>query len=208
MVYSKKVEFLYTLVYHTLDLVAGQKDKGIRRRRGNHDGEDEEDLLETAAEQFLPLDDVIPSAKKVSLQLPKPCLDSTKAPKTLLERTPFALSCTSGAGAGAGSVGLKMMACAMHTSSGALMLEKSSLWRFKSTFDMHPVVTENKQYASSGVGFAFPQASLGSNNVDGNDDDDDFGDDFGGADDGFDGDDDHVGGARSASCNGSGAAQR
>lgn len=58
-VYSKKVEYLYTLVYQVLDLLASKK-KQNKQSSVNNDGDDEDaaDFDRNADEEFLSLDDI------------------------------------------------------------------------------------------------------------------------------------------------------
>ncbi|XP_078333475.1 condensin-2 complex subunit H2-like [Crassostrea virginica] len=58
-VYSKKVEYLYTLVYQVLDLLASKK-KQNKQNSGNNNGDDEDDADggRDEDEEFLSLDDI------------------------------------------------------------------------------------------------------------------------------------------------------
>lgn len=58
MIYSKKVEYLYQLVHHTLDIVTNHKSKGAQKVSASALAEDEAAFRE-ATSSFLLLDDHI-----------------------------------------------------------------------------------------------------------------------------------------------------
>ena len=65
-IYSKKVEFLYTLVFHTLDMVTAQKrSAGARTTSLKENGEDLD--IQYQEEQFLELDDVLKEAPNIDM---------------------------------------------------------------------------------------------------------------------------------------------
>jgi hypothetical protein len=65
-IYSKKVEGLYTLVFHTLDMVTQQKRSANAKASSVKDnGEDADILLQE--EHFLELDDVLKEATNIDL---------------------------------------------------------------------------------------------------------------------------------------------
>lgn len=150
-VYSKKVEYLYTLVYQTLDLLANKKKQ---KQQGNNEGnENEEDSggHDGEDEEFLTLDDIQEhkniilkeeSDDKCILPVPQmplsliPFDDSGKGDKPLLSKSGEVL---------ASRTDFKMNTCSVHSTGTLLLdlthlalLEKSLQMSFSSTHEsMH-----------------------------------------------------------------------
>ncbi|GBG31076.1 Condensin-2 complex subunit H2 [Hondaea fermentalgiana] len=123
LVYSKKVEFLYSLVFQTLDLLCDAREEdavapadGKKRRKAR------KSLADVGLEErelFLLLDDVIPIAQNTLL---KPDESRGDRSQGLRERVPLALL-AGRAGQGDSSAGFNMMNCGIDA-SGAFILEK------------------------------------------------------------------------------------
>lgn len=130
-VYSKKVEYLYTLVYQTLDLLANKKKQ---KPQGDDDGNNDEDGTDRNGEdeEFLTLDD-IQEHKNIILKeesddksiLPVPQMplslipfdDSEKGDKPLLSKSGEVLASRND---------FKMNTCLVHT-TGTLLLDMTHL---------------------------------------------------------------------------------
>ena len=65
-IYSKKVEFLYSLVFHTLDLVTAKKRSAAAKKSSIGANGDDADFL-AQEEEFLELDDVLQEANNIDL---------------------------------------------------------------------------------------------------------------------------------------------
>ena len=122
MVYSRKVEFLYNLVYKTLDLLCDDSNQAKPKKRGRREKATDSDLWKNERENFLLLDDVIP--------LSKTCLDlkvQSREEKAKLRestlREPFPHALMAGRSE-LSSNALKLISCDTHT-SGTVLLEKS-----------------------------------------------------------------------------------
>lgn len=91
-IYSRKVEFLYTLVFQTLDLIADRKRAGAGAAADASTGDVDEDVVTTDEPEFLVLD-CLPEAKGINLgddfQAYAPEVDTGR---NLLAPTPIALS--------------------------------------------------------------------------------------------------------------------
>eukprot|EP00884_Botryococcus_braunii_P002422 jgi/Botrbrau1/12180/Bobra.0186s0088.1 len=116
-VYSKKVQYLHTLVYQVLDFLS-QKQK--KERKGPDKGEDDADEFDDE-EKFLTLDDCLEEGTNIDLD------DATSAPPPLPARRPALLmsleDTISGPARGDGeSISFQIARCGIH-SSGALLLE-------------------------------------------------------------------------------------
>ena len=111
-VYSRKVEFLYSLVYQTLDLIADRKRAKDPNMSIGMDADIEQALLED--EEFILLDD-IKEAKNITLtEAPtdhQSVLNASRA--NLLPPTPLALALNEG--------NFSLQTCSVHA-SGTLML--------------------------------------------------------------------------------------
>ena len=121
-VYSKKVEYLYSLLYATLDVVIAKHKKDAKKssidplgQDGDWDGERDLPLL--------PLDD-LPLSANVDLDESHCRSYSDERKSTLLHRLPPALSRPTGASVGQEKGGplFRVSDCAVHA-SGALLLE-------------------------------------------------------------------------------------
>lgn len=140
-IYSKKVEYLYTLIYQTLDLLMQQK----RKRQASSiraDGVDTDAMVE-AEEELLLLNDVIPIGKSIDLDEKPETYDAIAAvaaggrlplgtPRAaaaathtnLMAMTPLSrLRAFRSDGGGADS--FQLAACPVDPHSGALMMDLS-----------------------------------------------------------------------------------
>lgn len=63
-VYSKKVEYLHSLVYQALEFVAERKVKAVRNKAAGAAGPDDDDDEFDDEEQFLNLDDTLEGANR------------------------------------------------------------------------------------------------------------------------------------------------
>ncbi|KAJ7373723.1 Condensin-2 complex subunit H2, partial [Desmophyllum pertusum] len=86
-VYSKKVEYLYTLVYQTLDLIASKK-RLQQAASVDDQGQDNDASFRDDAAEFLLLDD-IKEAKNIDLKEDED--DSRREGSQIVPRTPLAL---------------------------------------------------------------------------------------------------------------------
>ncbi|XP_076114530.1 condensin-2 complex subunit H2-like [Mytilus galloprovincialis] len=139
-VYSKKVEYLYTLVYQTLDLLANKK----KQKTGNEDGnnnEDDQGDNDGEDEEFLTLDDIqehknivlkeesddkcIPPIPQMPLSL-IPFDDCDKGDKPLLSKSGEVLASRND---------FKMNTCSVHT-TGTLLLDMTHLALLKKSLQM------------------------------------------------------------------------
>mmetsp|Transcript_2762 Transcript_2762/g.6458 ORF Transcript_2762/g.6458 Transcript_2762/m.6458 type:complete len:798 (-) Transcript_2762:139-2532(-) len=125
LVYSKKVEYLYKLVFQTLDLLCDARDEdeiegaegnGKKRRKPR---KSLADFAVEEREQFLLLDDVIPVAANTLLNP-----EEVRANRNhgLRDRVPIALL-AGRAGLGDRNAAFNMMSCSLDA-SGAFILEK------------------------------------------------------------------------------------
>lgn len=147
-VYSKKVEYLYTLVYQTLDLVVNKK----RQKANKDENSNNDDVLDDndEDEEFLTLDDIqehknivlkeesddksIPPVPQIPLSL-IPFDDCEKGDKPLLSKSGEVLASRND---------FKMNTCSVHTTGTLLLdmthlslLEKSLQMSFSSCESMH-----------------------------------------------------------------------
>ena len=217
LIYSKKVDYLYDLVFKVLDNVTAQKDKRIRVDLHNDDNEDESGDAggkKTSSSQadfvdaFLALDD-IQEAQNISLnnealsgqqQPPEWDVDARRS-EALNFTVPLAF--LQAANVQGSSDGFKLSTAHVHA-SGALLLSYSSTMQYKSLSDNTTSLCLNTSEHHGNDFFEYPrQISVGGSP--GNDGsfggggmDDMYGDggmdDYGGMDDDF-GDAGGVGGS-------------
>lgn len=172
-IYSRKVEFLYSLVFQTLDLIAGRKRKDGQHALGDGDVDGDIDPRLLEDEEFILLDD-IPEAKGINLvENDRQRTSPQSIMANLLAPTPVALAIREGDS-------FQMQNCSMHA-SGALLLDHSD----------HIALSGAGKSIYGSEGPAMPSPVPMANDF-GMDDDDD-GDDCGGMDLGMgDGCDDDV----------------
>lgn len=139
-VYSKKVEYLYTLVYQTLDLIASKK-RLQQASSVDDQGKDKDASFRDDAAEFLSLDD-IKEAKNIDLKEDED--DPQREASNIVPRTPLALVplgekdkedvLLSRTGEVLGSRNdFKMNTCAIHA-SGTLLLDLMHLSLLDSSF--------------------------------------------------------------------------
>lgn len=139
-VYSKKVEYLYTLVYQTLDLIASKK-RLQQASSVDDQGKDTDASFRDDAAEFLSLDD-IKEAKNIDLKEDED--DPQREASNIVPRTPLALVplgekdkedvLLSRTGEVLGSRNdFKMNTCAIHA-SGTLLLDLMHLSLLDSSF--------------------------------------------------------------------------
>eukprot|EP00047_Mylnosiga_fluctuans_P021028 m.99527 g.99527 ORF g.99527 m.99527 type:complete len:577 (+) comp8721_c0_seq1:38-1768(+) len=148
-IYSKKVEFLYNLVYETLDLIASKK----RAHKAAADASDS--VLQDSPEQFLPLDD-LPEDNNVDLRNDLPVRELIpRAPAGMLPvGKEFDTALTTAKGAVLGNRNdFRMNTSAIHE-SGALLLGAEDR-RLLDTSLRVPAIAEETA----------PRASLGGHSV-------------------------------------------
>nr|XP_006820538.1 PREDICTED: condensin-2 complex subunit H2-like [Saccoglossus kowalevskii] len=88
-IYSRKVEYLYSLVYQAMDMIANKK-KLLQDQPKDQDGVDEDVSIRSKEDEFLTLDDVRVSVGKTNNTTDEG--DVTDANMNTLVRTPMALS--------------------------------------------------------------------------------------------------------------------
>lgn len=139
-IYSKKVEYLYTLVYQTLDLIASKK-RLQQASSVDDQGKDKDASFRDDIEEFLPLDD-IKEAKNIDLKEDEN--DFQRKSSQIVPRTPLALLplgekdkedvLLSRTGEVLGRRNdFKMNTCIIHA-SGALLLDMTHLSLLDSSF--------------------------------------------------------------------------
>ena len=179
-VYSKKVEYLHSLVYHALDVITSHKKKKttITTTRGAQSALEDEDFFLEDEDHFLNLDDILEEANDIDL-------DELRAkqftPSRRVVANTSALHLSAGKnGGGLGDSKLMMSSSFVHH-SGALLLERRDLVHLDA--ELMPNVAN--------AAAAINDAGL----VNGDDDDDMnmMMDDAGAGFAGFDGDDDDGG---------------
>mmetsp|Transcript_33513 Transcript_33513/g.41110 ORF Transcript_33513/g.41110 Transcript_33513/m.41110 type:complete len:502 (+) Transcript_33513:217-1722(+) len=160
MVYSKKVEFLYNLVYQTLDLLCDNKgdddnNNGGNRTRRRRTAIDDEEKYENDKKKFLLLDDVVPLANaktSITLKLPTTSKDKKKYMSQALKQPfPHALMAgRSDIGLAESSQSLKLMTCGVY--NGAVILDDTLLKksRFLKLKCKTPSTTESKNTINDG----------------------------------------------------------
>lgn len=122
MVYSRKVEFLYNLVYNTLDLLSGDTNGSKAKKRGRREKTTDADLWKNERENFLLLDDVVPLAKTCLDMKSQTREERLKAKESTL-REPFPHALMAGRSE-LSSNALKLISCDTHM-SGTVLLERS-----------------------------------------------------------------------------------
>eukprot|EP00466_Bigelowiella_natans_P016215 jgi/Bigna1/74920/fgenesh1_pg.31_\ len=121
-VYSKKVEFLYSLIYQCLDIISKKTDYRKKKSSINKDGVDSDAFIQAEAE-FLTLDDHMREAKNIDLKEINEDYKKMRQ-ETLITRTPLsALNTKSLRKSNKGGVDYKVSECAVHA-SGALLYEE------------------------------------------------------------------------------------
>ncbi|XP_028397673.1 condensin-2 complex subunit H2-like [Dendronephthya gigantea] len=130
-IYSKKVEYLYSLVYQTLDMIASKRQL-LQAPSVDDQGQDK-DVSSHEQQEFLLLDD-IKEAKNIDLKEKSVQLEAPQ----LIPRTPVTLITFDDSKKGSALMSLtgevmgnrndfKMNTCSIHLGSGALLLDMSSL---------------------------------------------------------------------------------
>jgi condensin-2 complex subunit H2 len=119
-IYSKKVEHLYTLVYHVLNQVVEQKRNAKQAASIDEAGADADVAEITGGDDdaWLTLDDTLQEVDNISLAPQRGASDTSAF---TLSRAPFLAPAASGGGGGSGEGELKMQSCMVHA-SGALLL--------------------------------------------------------------------------------------
>ncbi|XP_031572907.1 condensin-2 complex subunit H2-like [Actinia tenebrosa] len=145
-IYSKKVEYLYTLVYQTLDLIASKK--RLQQAVSVEDRGPDNDVTLGGEEEFLSLDDIQESK---NIDLKDDDYNIKNEASQIIPRTPLALiplgerdrqdMLLSHTGEVLGSRNdFKMNTCTVH-SSGALLLDLGNLTLADSSFRRLPTST-------------------------------------------------------------------
>ncbi|XP_048585346.1 condensin-2 complex subunit H2 isoform X2 [Nematostella vectensis] len=153
-IYSKKVEYLYTLVYQTLDLIASKK--RLQQAASVDENGQDKDTTFKEEDDFLSLDD-IKEAKNIDLKEDIDCL----AESPLIPRTPLALIplgekerqdvLLSQTGEVLGSRNdFKMNTCCIHK-SGALILDLAHLSLLDNSFSRLPTSTPQQAMAKETI---------------------------------------------------------
>ena len=152
-VYSKKVEYLYSLLYSTLDVVIEQRRKDARKQSSINASGQDDDAVDEDDRPLLPLDS-IQEASNIDMdeRATEPYAKARRA--TLLYRLPAALRQRTGRG-GAGAsdkqegCSFRISECTVH-SSGALLLEERD----------NALLDANLRRISADVPFGSPAAAI------------------------------------------------
>ena len=151
-VYSKKVEYLYSLLYSTLDVVIEQKRKDAKKQSSINAAGQDDDAADDDDQPLLPLDS-IQEANNIDMdeRATEPYAKARRA--TLLYRLPAALRQRTGRGGGEGSDktegSFRISDCTVH-SSGALLLEERD----------NALLDANLRRISADVPFGSPAAAI------------------------------------------------
>eukprot|EP01138_Halocafeteria_seosinensis_P013316 gb/GECG01013602.1/.p1 GENE.gb/GECG01013602.1/~~gb/GECG01013602.1/.p1 ORF type:complete len:810 (+),score=155.22 gb/GECG01013602.1/:1-2430(+) len=170
-IYSRKVEYLYNLIYKTLETISHQKKK--EKRPASTLEEEEADLLFDAREQFLLLDDVVKESNNVDMKenpniyeniAVAASTDPRKTPKApgthqnLINKTPLSMMATQG-GDTAGKQTFRLASTSIHQ-SGALLPEPSYAELLTNQQPEHPARVSNaSSLADLATGNLFEGAS-------------------------------------------------
>ena len=151
-VYSKKVEYLYSLLYSTLDVVIEQKRKDARKQSSISAEGDDDDAVDEDDRPLLPLDS-LQEATNIDMdeRTTEPYAKARRA--TLMHRLPAALRQRTGRVGGAGGreegSQFRISECVVH-SSGALLLEERD----------NALLDANLRRVSADVPFGSPAATI------------------------------------------------